>query len=282
MTDFKSLIATDKLPQHVAIIMDGNGRWAKSKGKNRMFGHKQGVQTVRDITETAAELGIKYLTLYTFSTENWNRPAIEVNALMALLIDTVRTEIATLNKNNIKLRIIGDLENLPSMPRKAMKEGLESTKNNTRMTLVLALNYGSKWEILRGVRQLAEKAAQGLIRPEDITDKMFESELSTAGIPDPELVIRTSGETRLSNFLLWQAAYSEFYFTKTFWPDFEKDEFYKAIAGYQNKERRFGKTGEQVAAPSLMSTSKIIPGKPENWSGPALIGISCANQATIF
>jgi undecaprenyl diphosphate synthase len=247
MTDFKSLIATDKLPQHVAIIMDGNGRWAKSKGKNRMFGHKQGVQTVRDITETAAELGIKYLTLYTFSTENWNRPAIEVNALMALLIDTVRTEIATLNKNNIKLRIIGDLENLPSMPRKAMKEGLESTKNNTRMTLVLALNYGSKWEILRGVRQLAEKAAQGLIRPEDITDKMFESELSTAGIPDPELVIRTSGETRLSNFLLWQAAYSEFYFTKTFWPDFEKDEFYKAIAGYQNKERRFGKTGEQVA-----------------------------------
>jgi undecaprenyl diphosphate synthase len=247
MTDFKSLIATDKLPQHVAIIMDGNGRWAKSKGKNRIFGHRQGVQTVRDITETAAELGIKYLTLYTFSTENWNRPAIEVNALMALLIDTVRSEVETLNKNNIKLRIIGDLENLPSMPRKAMKEGLEATKNNTRMTLVLALNYGSKWEILRGVRQLAEKAAKGLIRPEDITDKMFESELSTAGIPDPELVIRTSGETRLSNFLLWQAAYSEYYFTKTFWPDFQKEEFYKAIAGFQNKERRFGMTGEQVA-----------------------------------
>jgi undecaprenyl diphosphate synthase len=247
MTDFKSLIATDKLPQHVAIIMDGNGRWAKSKGKNRIFGHSQGVQTVRDITETAAELGIKYLTLYTFSTENWNRPAIEVNALMALLIETVRSEVATLNKNNIKLRIIGDLENLPSMPRKAMKEGLEATKNNTRMTLVLALNYGSKWEILRGVRQLAEKAAKGLIRPEDITDKMFENELSTAGIPDPELVIRTSGETRLSNFLLWQAAYSEYYFTKTFWPDFQKEEFYKAIAGFQNKERRFGMTGEQVA-----------------------------------
>jgi undecaprenyl diphosphate synthase len=235
MTDFKSLIATDKLPQHVAIIMDGNGRWAKSKGKNRIFGHSQGVQTVRDITETAAELGIKYLTLYTFSTENWNRPAIEVNALMALLIDTVRSEVATLNKNNIKLRII------------AMKEGLEATKNNTRMTLVLALNYGSKWEILRGVRQLAEKAAKGLIRPEDITDKMFENELSTAGIPDPELVIRTSGETRLSNFLLWQAAYSEYYFTKTFWPDFQKEEFYKAIAGFQNKERRFGMTGEQIA-----------------------------------
>ena len=247
MTDFKSLIATDKLPQHVAIIMDGNGRWAKSKGKNRIFGHSQGVQTVRDITETAAELGIKYFTLYTFSTENWNRPAIEVNALMALLIDTVRSEVATLNKNNIKLRIIGDLENLPSMPRKAMKEGLESTKNNTRMTLVLALNYGSKWEILRGVRQLAEKAAKGLIRPEDITDKMFENELSTAGIPDPDLVIRTSGETRLSNFLLWQAAYSEYYFTKTFWPDFQKEEFYKAIAGFQNKERRFGMTGEQIA-----------------------------------
>jgi undecaprenyl diphosphate synthase len=247
MTDFKSLIATDKLPQHVAIIMDGNGRWAKSKGKNRIFGHRQGVQTVRDITETAAELGIKYLTLYTFSTENWNRPAIEVNALMALLIDTVRSEVETLNKNNIKLRIIGDLENLPSMPRKAMKEGLEATKNNTRMTLVLALNYGSKWEILRGVRQLAEKAAKGLIRPEEITDKMFELELSTAGIPDPELVIRTSGETRLSNFLLWQAAYSEYYFTKTFWPDFQKEEFYKAIAGFQNKERRFGMTGEQVA-----------------------------------
>jgi undecaprenyl diphosphate synthase len=247
MTDFKSLIATDKLPQHVAIIMDGNGRWAKSKGKNRIFGHRQGVQTVRDITETAAELGIKYLTLYTFSTENWNRPAIEVNALMALLIDTVRSEVDMLNKNNIKLRIIGDLENLPSMPRKAMKEGLEATKNNTRMTLVLALNYGSKWEILRGVKQLAEKAAKGLIRPEDITDKMFENELSTAGIPDPELVIRTSGETRLSNFLLWQAAYSEYYFTKTFWPDFQKEEFYKAIASFQNKERRFGMTGEQVA-----------------------------------
>jgi undecaprenyl diphosphate synthase len=163
------------------------------------------------------------------------------------LIDTVRSEVATLNKNNIKLRIIGDLENLPSMPRKAMKEGLEATKNNTRMTLVLALNYGSKWEILRGVRQLAEKAAKGLIRPEDITDKMFENELSTAGIPDPELVIRTSGETRLSNFLLWQAAYSEYYFTKTFWPDFQKEEFYKAIAGFQNKERRFGMTGEQIA-----------------------------------
>jgi undecaprenyl diphosphate synthase len=247
MTDFKSLIATDKLPQHVAIIMDGNGRWAKSKGKNRIFGHRQGVQTVRDITEAAAELGIQYLTLYTFSTENWNRPAIEVNALMALLIDTVRSEVEMLNKNNIKLRIIGDLENLPSMPRKAMKEGLEATKNNTRMTLVLALNYGSKWEILRGVRQLAEKAAKGLIRPEDITDKMFENELSTTGIPDPELVIRTSGETRLSNFLLWQAAYSEYYFTKTFWPDFQKEEFYKAIAGFQNKERRFGMTGEQIA-----------------------------------
>jgi undecaprenyl diphosphate synthase len=247
MTDFKSLIATDKLPKHVAIIMDGNGRWAKSKGKNRIFGHRQGVQTVRDITEAAAELGVQYLTLYTFSTENWNRPAIEVNALMALLIDTVRSEVEMLNKNNIKLRIIGDLENLPSMPRKAMKEGLEATKNNTRMTLVLALNYGSKWEILRGVKQLAEKAAKGLIRPEDITDKMFENELSTAGIPDPELVIRTSGETRLSNFLLWQAAYSEYYFTKTFWPDFQKEEFYRAIAGFQNKERRFGMTGEQVA-----------------------------------
>jgi undecaprenyl diphosphate synthase len=246
MTDFKSHIALDKLPKHVAIIMDGNGRWAKAQGKNRVLGHRQGVQTVREITEAAAELGIQYLTLYTFSTENWNRPAFEVNALMALLIETVRSEIDVLNRNNIKLRIIGDLENLPLLPRKAMKEGLEATKNNTRMTLVLALNYGSKWEILRGVKQIAQKVADGQLRPDDISDKLFENHLSTVGIPDPELLIRTSGESRLSNFLLWQAAYSEFYFTKTYWPDFKPDEFYRAIAQYQNKERRFGMTGEQV------------------------------------
>jgi undecaprenyl diphosphate synthase len=244
--DLKAQINMDNLPQHVAIIMDGNGRWAKSQGKHRVWGHREGVKTVREITEVAAELGVKYMTLYTFSTENWSRPAFEVNALMTLLIDTVRSEIATLMKNNIRLQAIGDIEKLPSATYKALLEGIEQTRDNTRMTLVLALNYSAKWEILRGVQHLADKAAKGLIKPSEIDEKMFENELSTAGIPDPELMIRTSGETRVSNFLLWQMAYSEFYFTPTYWPDFRKNDFYKAILSYQDRERRFGMTSEQM------------------------------------
>ncbi len=243
----KGQINIEKLPQHVAIIMDGNGRWAKNHGKNRVFGHREGVSTVREITETAAELGIKYLTLYTFSTENWNRPAFEVNALMTLLIDTVRAEINTLMKNNIRLLAIGDIEKMPSKTYKALQEGIERTKHNTRMTLVLALNYSAKWEILRGVKRLAEQVAQGNLEPEEITEEIFEKTLATVQIPDPELLIRTSGEHRLSNFLLWQLAYAEFYFTAVLWPDFKKENFYEAILSYQNRERRFGMTSEQLA-----------------------------------
>jgi undecaprenyl diphosphate synthase len=248
MTSWKNELDMEQIPQHIAIIMDGNGRWAKSQGKHRVFGHREGVGTVREITESAAELGIKYLTLYTFSTENWNRPAFEVNALMSLLVETVKSEIKTLVKNNIRLKTIGDIEQLPAKTKKALLEGIELTKNNSRMTLVLALNYSAKWEIMKGVRNLAQRAAAGQINPEEITEEMFENELATAGIPDPELLIRTSGETRISNFLLWQLAYAEFYFTPVYWPDFKSEHFYQAIANFQNRERRFGMTGEQVSS----------------------------------
>jgi undecaprenyl diphosphate synthase len=244
--DLRTQIDVEKLPKHVAIIMDGNGRWAKEQGKNRVWGHREGVLTVREITEAAAELGIEYLTLYTFSTENWNRPAFEVNALMTLLVETVKAEISTLMKNNIRLKAIGDIEKMPSATYKALMSGIEQTQNNTKMTLVLALNYSAKWEILRGVQRLAEKAVRGQTKPSEITEEMFEGELTTAGMPDPELMIRTSGETRISNFLLWQLAYAEFYFTTTYWPDFKKNDFYKAILSYQNRERRFGMTSEQL------------------------------------
>jgi undecaprenyl diphosphate synthase len=244
--DLRAQIDVEKLPKHVAIIMDGNGRWAKAQGKNRVWGHREGVLTVREITEAAAELGVEYLTLYTFSTENWNRPAFEVNALMTLLVETVKAEISTLMKNNIRLKAIGDIEKMPSATYKALMSGIEQTQNNTKMTLVLALNYSAKWEILRGVQRLAEKAVRGQTKPSEITEEMFEGELTTAGMPDPELMIRTSGETRISNFLLWQLAYAEFYFTTTYWPDFKKNDFYKAILSYQNRERRFGMTSEQL------------------------------------
>ncbi len=235
------------LPKHVAIIMDGNGRWAKAHGKPRVFGHTNGVKAVRAVTEAAAELGIQYVTLYAFSTENWNRPATEVLALMSLLVETLRKELETLNKNNIRLMAIGDLDKLPSKTAKALREGIENTKNNTRMTLVLALNYSAKWEIVEAARTLATKVAEGSLLPAEIDEKLFSSALSTHHIPDPELLIRTSGEARLSNFLLWQLAYAEFYFTPVFWPDFDKEQFYKAILSYQNRERRFGMISEQIA-----------------------------------
>lgn len=243
---FKTQIELDRLPKHVAIIMDGNGRWAKERGKPRVFGHHNGVTSVREVTEAAAEIGVEYLTLYAFSTENWNRPTLEVTALMTLLVQTIYGEVDTLNKNNIRLEAIGDLSRLPTKTHKALLDGIEKTKNNTRMTLVLALNYSAKWEILHSVKIIAEKVAAGELTPDQIDEATFEKGLSTHGIPDPELMIRTSGEHRLSNFLLWQLAYAEFYFTETFWPDFRKEDFFQAIIAYQNRERRFGKTSEQL------------------------------------
>lgn len=246
MTDLKSLIIPDKVPRHIAIIMDGNGRWAKQQGMPRVLGHRSGVKSVREVTEAAGEIGVEYLTLYAFSTENWSRPPGEVTALMSLLVETIRGEIRELNKNGVRLLAIGDLEALPKNSYNTLLEGMEQTKHNDKLTLVLALNYSAKWEILRATRILAAQAAQGQLRPEDIDEKMFENALSTQGIPDPELLIRTSGETRISNFLLWQIAYSELYFTPVFWPDFGKKELFEAILSYQRRERRFGKISEQV------------------------------------
>lgn len=251
MEGLREQIDVSKLPKHIAIIMDGNGRWAKQKGRPRVFGHRSAVKAVRDTTETAAELGIEYLTLYAFSTENWNRPAAEVNALMTLLVDTIRSEIDTLNKNNIKLHAIGDIERLPSASYRALMRGIESTKNNTRMTLILALNYSAKWEIMNAVKQIAADVKDGKLIPEEINENLFSKCLSTSGIPDPALLIRTSGETRISNFLLWQIAYAELYFTPIYWPDFRKDNLYQAILDYQQRERRFGRISEQVTNGSL-------------------------------
>lgn len=244
----KSTVEIDKtkLPKHIAIIMDGNGRWAKSHGKPRVFGHKNGVTAVREVSEGAAELGIEHLTLYAFSTENWNRPALEVNALMTLLVETIKNEVETLNKNNIKLNAIGDLKKLPSKSYKTLMSAIEETKNNTRMTLHLALNYSSRWEIVNATKNISKHIVEGLLNTEDIDEKLFTSYLSTANIPDPELLIRTSGEHRISNYLLWQIAYSELYFTDVFWPDFKKHDLYLAISNFQNRERRFGKTSEQL------------------------------------
>ena len=246
MTDLQSQINLEKVPQHIAIIMDGNGRWAKQKGMPRVLGHRSGVKSVRDVTEAAARIGVKYLTLYAFSTENWNRPPSEVMALMSLLVETIKGEIRDLNKNGVRLTAIGDIEALPPATLKTLKEGIEQTKDNQRVTLVLALNYSAKWEILRASRVLAERVKAGELLPENISEAMFEQELSTHGIPDPELLIRTSGEARLSNFLLWQVAYAELYFTPVFWPDFGKEELFQAILSYQNRERRFGKISEQL------------------------------------
>ncbi len=245
--DLKSKINLESLPKHIAIIMDGNGRWAKKHGKPRVFGHRNGVKAVRDTTEAAAELGVENITLYAFSTENWNRPLLEVNALMALLVETIRGEISTLNKNNIRLKAIGDLKKLPPRSYKALMEGIESTKNNTRMNLILALNYSARWEIMNAVQNIAQKIEDKQLISANIDEKTFENELSTSGIPDPELLIRTSGESRISNFLLWQIAYSELYFTPILWPEFRRDHLYEAIIDFQNRERRFGKTSEQVA-----------------------------------
>lgn len=247
MTGNLANIDKNKLPEHVAVIMDGNGRWAKLHGKPRVFGHRNGVKSVREVSEAAAELGIKYLTLYAFSTENWSRPALEITALMGLLVETVRKEVSTLNENNIKLQSIGDISKLPAKSYKALLEGIDQTKNNTGMTLILALNYSSRWEITNAMKQMAREVKEGRLDPENINEHVISANLNTANYPDPELLIRTSGEHRISNYLLWQIAYSELYFTDVYWPDFRKAHFYDAIVNFQNRERRFGKISEQLS-----------------------------------
>lgn len=244
----KEQINLERLPQHIAVIMDGNGRWAKSKGKFRIFGHKNGVISVRETTEACAELGVKHLTLYAFSTENWNRPQREVNALMDLLVDTIEKEIPTLQKNSIRLTAIGNINSLPKSAQAKLANAIEETKDNSRMQLVLALSYSAKWDLTNCVKNIANDIKSGKIDIEAINDELIDGYLSTKGIPHPELLIRTSGEQRISNFLLWEIAYSELYFTPVLWPDFRKEDLYKAIIDYQKRERRFGKTGDQLAA----------------------------------
>lgn len=244
--EMKEKIDPENLPEHIAVIMDGNGRWAKKKGAARVFGHKNAIKAVRDVTEGSAELGVKFLTLYAFSTENWNRPKAEVSALMQLLVSTISSEIKTLMDNEIRLDTIGNTESLPKKAQRELAEAMATTANNKRMTLVLALSYSGRWDIVNAVKDLLKDKESGQLREEDINQDMFEKYLNTSGMPDPELLIRTSGEQRISNFLLWQMAYTEFYITDTLWPDFRKDNLYEAIVAYQQRERRFGKTSEQV------------------------------------
>ena len=244
--NYQSQIDNARMPRHVAIIMDGNGRWAKKQGLARMYGHKQGVETVHRITETAAEMGIQYLTLYTFSTENWNRPKEEVDALMTLLVDTIANETPTLMKNNVRLLTIGDTERLPEGAKRKFEQCMEETSGNTGLRLVIALSYSARWEITNAMQAVVRKAQAGALKAEDVNEELVSSLMTTASMPDPDLLIRTSGELRISNFLLWQLAYSELYFTDCLWPEFTEEEFCKAIVDYQHRERRFGKTSEQV------------------------------------
>lgn len=239
-------IDRDRLPQHVAIIMDGNGRWAKERGKDRSEGHREGVVSVRKVVEAATTLGLRYLTVYTFSTENWNRPEAEVHALMGLMVAAIHRETPDLMKNNVRLMAIGDLDRLPHGVRTTLCECLRQTSVNTGTTLVLALSYSSRWEILHAVKALTEEAACGQLRAEEVTEELFASRLTTRDIPDPDLLIRTGGEQRISNFLLWQLSYAELYFTDIYWPDFREEELYQAIRSYQQRERRFGKTSDQL------------------------------------
>ncbi|HQX43685.1 MAG TPA: isoprenyl transferase [Saprospiraceae bacterium] len=245
MPDIISHLDLQKIPQHIAIIMDGNGRWAKKNGQPRLYGHKAGVTSVKEITEACAELGVKHLTLYAFSTENWNRPILEVSGLMNLLVETVKLELRTLLKNDIRLNAIGDLNGMPEKTRNALLSGIQETSSNKRMQLNLALNYSSRWEILQAAQKIASDARSGQLNHE-LNEDYFSNLLTTRNIPDPDLLIRTSGEQRISNFLLWQLAYTELYFTEVLWPDFRKKELYKAILDYQSRERRFGMISEQL------------------------------------
>jgi undecaprenyl diphosphate synthase len=253
----KESIDINRLPKHIAIIMDGNGRWAKEKGEDRLFGHLHGVESVRNIVEGCAELGVGYLTLYAFSTENWDRPEYEVTGLMELLVETIRKEVPTLNKNNIKLHVIGDTDMLPESARAELKEAIDETGVNTGMNLVMALSYSSRWEIENMVKKIAHKVKQGEIQPEEIDQAVIQNNLATKDFPDPELMIRTSGEYRISNFLLYQLAYSELYFTDTLWPDFRKENLYEAIIDFQHRERRFGKTGDQIKQKEEINTTHL-------------------------
>jgi len=241
VASLKENIDFNNLPRHIAVIMDGNGRWAKGKGAARIFGHRNAIQAVKDVTEGCGELGVKYLTLYAFSTENWGRPKEEVDALMELLVNTLKKEINTLHENQVKLHTIGDVSHLPKDCQNNLAEAIEATKNNSGLTLQLALNYSGRWEIVEAAKKLAEEVKNGLIQPQEIDEHYFAEHLKTAGVPDPELLIRTSGELRVSNFLLWQIAYTEIFITPTLWPDFRKENLYEAICAYQKRERRFGK-----------------------------------------
>ncbi|MEC5147486.1 isoprenyl transferase [Chitinophaga sp. 212800010-3] len=242
----KDKLDLQRLPRHIAIIMDGNGRWAKERGQDRLYGHHEGVESVRNIVTTCAELGIGYLTLYAFSTENWDRPVYEVNGIMELLVNTIRMEVNTLSKNNIRLSVIGDMEMLPPQCQLEMEEAIALTSQNTGLNLIMALSYSARWEIVNAAKKIAQDAKNGTLDPQTITQEVWEKYLCTAGQPDPELMIRTSGECRISNFLLYQLAYAELYFTDTRWPDFRKEHLYQAILNFQTRERRFGKTSEQI------------------------------------
>lgn len=245
MNDFQA-IDLSKLPKHIAIIMDGNGRWAKERGQDRVYGHHQGVLSVREIVNACGEIGIPYLTLYAFSTENWSRPKEEVNALMELLVTTLRKEVEELKKNNVRLHVIGDIQSLPEICQKELQEARELTAMNNGVNLILALSYSSRWEIVEAAKAIAKKTAEGKLDPEKINDEVFRTYLNTADFPDPELMIRTSGESRISNYLLYQLAYSELYFTPVHWPEFRKPQLIEALLNYQQRERRFGKTSEQI------------------------------------
>ncbi len=246
MTNILTQLEPNNIPKHVAFIMDGNGRWAKKQGQHRLFGHAAGVESVKEIIKTAREIGVKYLTMYAFSTENWNRPPEEVMGLMDLLVEAITNETDEMQKNGVRLLTIGDISALPESCVHSLNSAIEKTANNTALTLVLALNYSARWELTNACRSLAEKVKAGTMETEEITELAINSVLNTAGIPDPELLIRTSGECRISNFLLWQLSYTELYFTPVQWPDFRKEEFLKALSSYQQRERRFGMTSEQI------------------------------------
>ncbi len=246
MSSFKDQIDRNNLPGHIAVIMDGNGRWAKKKGAMRIFGHRSAIQSVRDVSEGCGELGVKYLTLYAFSTENWGRPKDEVEGLMELLVNTLRDELHTLHENRVRLLAIGDLSQLPPACQKNLRQAIESTSRNDGLTLIIALSYSGRWEILNAINAITREITSGHLEPGSINEDIFERYLETRGVPPPELLIRTSGEMRISNFLLWQLAYTELYFTDTLWPDFRKENLFEAIWSFQHRERRFGRISEQV------------------------------------
>jgi undecaprenyl diphosphate synthase len=246
MESFRNKLDKNRMPKHVAIIMDGNGRWAEKHGKARVFGHESGVESVRSVVEGAGEIGVKHLTLYAFSTENWDRPKNEVDALMELLVFAIENESQSLMENNVRLTTIGDLSKMPEKVKEKLDGSIQYLSSNTGLNLILALSYSSKWEIINAVKNITQDSIQGKIKPEMINDELFEKYLNTSEIPDPELLIRTSGEFRISNFLLWQIAYSELFFTEKLWPDFRKEDLFEAIFDFQNRERRFGKTSEQL------------------------------------